>query len=271
MRLLNLLSLTFILVEMQGFSQEDEANDFPVPAVSQELVLIPAGSFLMGRTRNPASGFVDDPVHLVSVDSFLLDRYEVTNARYYRFCKETGHPLPEFWGMDVFYSALKYPDHPVVGVTWADAQGYARWAGKRLPTEAEWEYAARGGLEQKDFPCGEELDSTLANYHGTYGHVLRVGSFPPNGYGLYDMAGNVVEWVYDFYDKDYYLVSPGENPAGPAIGKRRVIRGGGWRSGRSCNSCWFRQSLRPYWVDMNVGFRCARSFDRNADMEAPHK
>jgi formylglycine-generating enzyme required for sulfatase activity len=142
-------------------------------------------------------------------------------------------------------------------VSWADAVAFAKWSGKRLPTEAEWEFAARGGLIRKNYPNGDEMDSTLANYYGTYGHVLEAGSFPANAYGLHDMAGNVVEWVNDFYDKDYYLESPVENPRGPLYGKRRVIRGGGWRSGKGCNSCWFRQSLRPYWVDMNVGFRCA--------------
>jgi formylglycine-generating enzyme required for sulfatase activity len=251
------------LITIGGSSQAFKAiADDPPPLIRQEMLLVPGGSFIMGKSPGPGPGYVDDPVHRVKVDSFLLDKYEVTNAQYYEFCRETGHPLPEFWGMDVFYCGLKYPDHPVVWVTWVDASNYAAWAGKRLPTEAEWEYAARGGLAQKNFPSGDEMDSTLANYYGTYGHVLKVGSFPANGYGLHDMAGNVTEWVYDYYDKDYYLDSPMDNPTGPPIGKTRVIRGGGWRSGRSCNSCWFRQSLRPYWVDMNVGFRCARSIDQ---------
>lgn len=233
-------------------------EEFPEASIQQEMVLIPGGTFTMGKVPGPDATFIDDAAHQVRIDTFYLDKYEVTNARYYEFCQETGHSLPEFWGMDAFYSGMKFPDHPVVGVCWSDARKYADWAGKRLPTEAEWEYAARGGLSQKNFPSGNQLDSTLANYYGTYGHPLTVGSFPANGYGLHDMAGNVVEWVSDFYAKDYYLVSPIGNPPGPMIGKRRVIRGGGWRSGKGCNSCWFRQSLRPYWVDMNVGFRCAR-------------
>lgn len=239
----------------------DEEKESPGSKIQQEMVLVPGGSFIMGRNPNPDSRYVDNPAHKVRVDSFYLDKYEVTNAQYYEFCQETGRSLPEFWGMDVFYSGLKFPDYPVVGVCWADAVEYAKWIGKRLPFEAEWEFAARGGLIQKNYPNGDEMDSTLANYYGTYGHVLEVGSFPPNGYGLHDMAGNVVEWVNDFYYKDYYLEAPADNPQGPMYGKRRVIRGGGWRSGIGCNSCWFRQSLRPYWVDMNVGFRCAS--DRN--------
>ncbi len=242
-----------LLLLVAGFVEEGQEKE-------QDMIPVPGGSFIMGKEPNPNAHYIDDPAHEVRVDSFYLDKYEVTNSQYHRFCMETGHSLPEFWGMDAFCSGPSFPDHPVVGVCWADAVQYAAWAGKRLPTEAEWEYAARGGLVQKNFPGGDFLDSTLANYYGTYGHALPVGSFPPNAFGLCDMAGNVVEWVQDYYDKDYYLESPGENPTGPLVGKRRVIRGGGWRSGKSCNSCWFRQSLRPYWVDINVGFRCARDF-----------
>ncbi|GAG59568.1 unnamed protein product, partial [marine sediment metagenome] len=182
----------------------------------------------------------------------------VTNAQYLEFCQSAGHPLPEFWGMDVFCSGPDFPDHPVVGVTWVAAMQYAEWKGRRLPTEAEWEYAARGGLAKKRYPNGNDVDSTSCNYNGTYGHPIRVGSLPVNEYGLHDMAGNVVEWVSDYYAKDYFLEAPVDNPTGPKYGKRRVIRGGGWRSGKMCATVVFRQSLRPYWVDMNVGFRCAR-------------
>jgi iron(II)-dependent oxidoreductase len=222
------------------------------------MIRIPSGEFIMGVVPDPKSNYVDNPAHAVKLDGFYIDKYEVTNAMYLDFCRATGHALPEFWGMKVFYSGPEFPDHPVVGVTWVDALQYARWAGKRLPTEAEWEYAARGGLVQKTFPNGDVLDSTLANTHNTYGHVLPAGSFPPNGYGLHDMAGNVTEWVLDYYARDHYLESGSENPKGPESGKRRVIRGGGWRSGKMCASCNFRQSLRPYWVDFNVGFRCAK-------------
>ena len=226
--------------------------------IQQELVLIPGGEFTMGTRPAPGNKYIDDPAHRVRVDSFYMDKYEVTNAQYLEFCESTGHPFPEFWGMNVFYSGPGYPDHPVVGVTWVSAKKYAEWKGMRLPTEAEWEYAARGGLDDKRFPNGNDVDSTLCNYYGTYGHPIPVGSLPPNGYGLHDMSGNVVEWVGDYYEKDYYLESPGENPTGPEYGKRRVIRGGGWRSGKMCASVFFRQSLRPYWVDFNVGFRCAK-------------
>ena len=231
------------------------------PGVKQEMILIPAGEFSMGMEPSNAQNYVDNSRHRVRVDSFYLDRHEVTNAQYQKFCEATGHVFPEFWGMDEFFSGPGFPDHPVIGVTWADANAFAEWNGKRLPTEAEWEYAARGGLVDQQYPNGNEMDSTLANYFGTRGHPVPVGSYSKNGWGLFDMAGNVAEWVHDYYDKDYYLSSPLTNPQGPEFGKRRIIRGGGWRSGISCNSVYFRQSLRTYWVDFGVGFRCAKSLE----------
>ena len=122
--------------------------------------------------------------------------------------------------------------------------------------EAEWEYAALGGIEGKDFPNGDGLDSTLANFSSS--GTVPVGSYPTNGYGLCDMAGNVVEWVSDYYDGDYYENSPKKNPKGPDKGKFCVIRGGGWHSGKYCNRVVHRNALIKSWVDFNVGFRCAR-------------
>jgi iron(II)-dependent oxidoreductase len=205
-----------------------------------------------------------NPVHVVYVDSFYMDKYEVTNAEFYDFCLETGGRLPEFWGMDEFRSGPDFPNHPVVGVSWADAKAYAEWVGKRLPTEAEWEYAARGGLVGQSYTTGASLDSTQANItvKGVATGLMKVGSFLPNGYGLHDMAGNVVEWVADYYDQDYYARSPKENPTGPQTGKFRVIRGGGWHSGPFCNRVYFRNALPPGWRDINVGFRCVSDATR---------
>lgn len=264
-RIVVLFSISMSAV-LLGLSQDTPVEkDMPEPEITQEMILINGGDFLMGIAPNPNAKYIDNAKHRVVVGDFYLDKYEVTNAQYYEFVKATGHRLPEFWGMDVFKSGMEYPDHPVVGVTWGDAAKYADWAGKRLPTEAESEYAARGGLVQKSYPNGDEMNETLGNYNGTNGHPVRVGSYPPNGFGLHDMAGNVAEWVYDFYAKDYFIDSPVEDPKGPEIGKRRVIRGGGWRSGKSCTSCWFRQSLRPHWVDIGVGFRCAKDADKDKE------
>ena len=218
-------------------------------------VLIPAGVFLMG-----GEGDGDDaPAHEVSLDAFYLDRYEVTNAQYEAFCEATGRALPIFWGSDQFRCGPKYPDHPVVGVSYYDARSYAEWAGKRLPTEAEWEYAARGGTEGKPYVSGEELTPADANYaRSDTGGPVVVGSYAPNAFGLSDMCGNVLEWVFDFYDPDYYATSPARNPQGTEAGKFRVLRGGGWHTGPGCCRVSYRNALVSGWLDFNVGFRCAR-------------
>ena len=257
-----LYSLSFIILIFNSthFGTAPAISENQEPGKEQVMLLIPGGEFNMGAKPNPNAEYVDDPLHSVRVDAFYLDKYEVTNAQYLEFCKATEHKLPEFWGMEKFCSGPEFPDHPVTGVTWTDAMAYASWKGLRLPTEAEWEYAARGGLVNKKYPNGDPMDPSLANYNGTQGKALPVGSYPVNGYGLFDMAGNVTEWVLDYYEKDYYLKGSNINPQGPEAGKRRVIRGGGWRSGSMCCTVNFRQSLRPNWVDFNVGFRCAKSF-----------
>jgi iron(II)-dependent oxidoreductase len=245
------LLLPVFLILSAGCSQEARDSDVPLT----EAVLIPGGEFLMG------SGTEGDhsPAHKVRIDSFYIDKFEVTNAQYLKFCKDTDRKMPAFWGMEEFRSGPEFPDHPVMGVSYYDAKAYSEWCGRRLPTEAEWEYAARGGLEGVDFPDGDTLDSSRVNHSRSgMGGPVPVGSFPANGFGLHDMAGNVCEWVSDHYGGDYYSESPGENPKGPDEGKFRVIRGGGWHSGPSCNRVYFRNGLRGSWVDFNVGFRCVK-------------
>jgi len=222
------------------------------PVSGAEEVLIPAGDLRMGSEVSNET----QPIHEVSIDAFYLETHEVTNAQYFAFCQATGRGLPAFWDKREFRSGPSFPDHPVVGVSWYAAAAYAKWAGKRLPTEAEWEYAARGGLIGKPYPSGETLDATAANYSASGPVAMR--SYRPNGFGLYDMAGNVWEWVADGYDPTYYARSPQRNPPGPDDRRLRVIRGGGWRSGPTCNRVDYRNALPPGWVDMAVGFRCAR-------------
>jgi formylglycine-generating enzyme required for sulfatase activity len=219
------------------------------------MVLVPGGEYLMGSDSQGDHS----PFHRVRLDAFTMDRYEVTNAQYLAFCRETGHQLPEFWSRGGFRCGLDYLRHPVVGVSWWDAADYAAWCGKRLPSEAEWEYAARGGLAGMDFPNGNALDPAHGNYNQSgQGGPVAVGSYAPNVFGLHDMQGNVVEWVADFYDAEYYAWSPAVNPQGPETGRFRVIRGGGWHSGAACNRVYFRNALPPNWVDFNVGFRCVK-------------
>jgi iron(II)-dependent oxidoreductase len=237
-----------------------QAQDSAGPAAPVGMVRIPAGEFTMGREGSEDHS----PAHRVRLKAFYLDKYEVSNRDYLKFCEADKHHLPDFWGMKEFHSGTEFPDHPVVGISWQDAMAYARWAGKRLPTEAEWEYAARGGLQGKNFPPGDEMTPAQANFavQGRKGGTMPVGSYPANGYGLNDMSGNVVEWIADLYQADYYQSSPVENPTGPSKGRFHVIRGGGWHSGLSCNRVFYRNALPSNWVDINVGFRCAKDIDK---------
>ena len=252
-----------------------------------EMVLIPAGEFEMGSNDGPDSTglkglflrmflrmlglFQDDdekPVHTVFVDAFYIDIYEVTNAQYRKFIQATGHAEPGYWNN----SKYNQPNQPVVGVSWYDAMAYAQWAGKRLPTEAEWEKAARGGLVGGSYPWGDRLTHDDANCFGTGGRytwaiTAPVGSFPPNNYGLYDMTGNVWEWCLDEYQADFYSKSPRTNPiAGggisyvinnfTSVGLWRVLRGGSWLNNdnyvRVANRAGFLHDCRGYVL----GFRC---------------
>ena len=218
-----------------------------------EMALIPAGEFDMtgpGGDEGPET-------HRVRLDAFYLDVHEVTNAQYYAFGQATGREMPALWGIDELRSTLDYPDHPVHGISWHDARDYAEWAGKRLPTEAEWEYAARGGLVDKRWDRGDVLEPHDANWKKSdLGGAVAVGSYDPNGYGLYDMVGNLREWVADRWSEDYFRDSPVDNPQGPAAGRQHVVRGGGWHSGKACCAVHVRNPL--LWSDFNVGFRCAK-------------
>jgi formylglycine-generating enzyme required for sulfatase activity len=235
------------LVQQVGSSSQQ-----PELTAPPSMALIPGGEFLMGGDDAPDAG----PIHSVQLDAFYMDTREVTNAQYFTFCQATGRRLPFYWGMHEFHAGLDFPDYPVVGVSWLDAQAYAGWAGKRLPTEAEWEYAARGGLAGRNFPVGDDIDATGANFSSL--GTVRVGSYAPNRFGLYDMAGNVGEWVADRYDSQYYRTSPNRNPKGPTEGTYSVVRGGGWFAGKWCNRVYVRVCLKQSWVDFNVGFRCAK-------------
>ncbi len=226
------------------------------------MVLIPAGEFQMGDHFNEGWDNNELPVHTVYLDAFYIDIYEVINAQYQQFMDATGHGAPRYWD-DARYNA---PEHPVVGVSWHDAVAYAEWAGERLPTEAEWEKAARGGLVGKRYPWGDEAPDAggvyKANYDpgndaaDGYADTAPVGSFAPNGYGLYDMAGNVYEWCADWFDSGYYANSSLNNPLGPDSGSRRVARGGSWPNDPYLLRVAYRPSSLPAYKYFSVGFRC---------------
>jgi len=226
---------------------------------------IPEGCFAMGDAFGEGL-WAELPAHNVCISAFEMDVHEVTNAEYAECVADGGCTVPEY--LDSFtrldyYGDAAYDDFPVIYVDWNMATDYCTWAGKRLPTEAEWEYAARGGLAEKRYPWGDtDPQCTTANFYhdGSYcvGDTAEVGSYSANGYGLYDMAGNVFEWVSDWYQSDYYSGSPTNDPQGPASGTFRVLRGGSWYDSAFSLRVTDRSFSNPALDYPTVGIRCAQ-------------
>jgi formylglycine-generating enzyme required for sulfatase activity len=281
--------------------------------VPADMVQIPAGEYWMGRTHmwlldelsmNLTPRLDDQPVHRIYIDSFLMDKYEVTNERYVKFVEATGHRKPFHWIGGKVPAGKE--NLPVYNVSWDDAESYCKWAGKRLPTEAEWERAARGGVEFTMYPWGDELapggrrgpqivDGVVVDAEPEPGGVTatppaanpaprpaggrggapgaakratyalptgptKVGSYEPNAFGLFDMTGNVWEWVNDWYNRTYYSVSPEKNPPGPESGMYKVIRGGSWSDGDDrVLGLNFRNFTDPELRTSSIGFRCTKT------------
>jgi formylglycine-generating enzyme len=235
-------------------------------AAEPGMVFMPAGEFLRGRSHalpdDPLKWFPtllkdDRPARTISLDAFYLDMYEVTNEQYGEFVKASRHPAPYNWPKGVPPAGKE--QLPVADVSWTDAEAYCRWANKRLPTEAQWERACRGLVEGKKYPWGDELpDRNVAHFDSLDG-PCQVGRFQPNYFGAYDLAGNVWEWCSDWYEKNYYDAAPPRNPAGPAKGLYRVLRGGSWADEPKFLTCANRSWARPGERSPNIGFRCARS------------
>lgn len=220
------------------------------------MVVVPAGRFLMGQDDGPGSS---RPQRAIVLNGFAIDRTEVTNAAVARYVEGTGTELA---GWDDARSSDR-PGEPAVGLLWREADAYCRWAGKRLPTEAEWEKAARG-TDGRRYPWGNTWDPARANTAETgLGTVIAVGSSPSGAspYGLLDMAGNAAEWVADTFDPDYYLRAPERNPPGPDKVLDHGLRGGSWASSREHAQTFFRDSSHSVRPNLRVGFRCARSLD----------
>ena len=234
------------------------------------MVLIPEGNFFMGDPEEEEVHYDENPCHEVHLDAFWIDCYEVTNRRYRQFTDATGHRVPHLetaWAEPYNWKSRSYPpgmdDFPVVLVSWEDAVAYATWAGKRLPTEAEWEKAARGGLVKQRYPWGKEITEKQANFFTgitSRNEMKPVGSFLPNPFGIYDIAGNVWEWCSDWYGKTYYRKSPAANPLGPEEGLYRVYRGGAWTNRAEHLRCSERGRNVPHHQSHTIGFRCASSF-----------
>ena len=277
-----------------GACREAPRPGVPGGAARGGMVFVEGGTFRMGAGDEMPD---EAPAHEVAVAPFWIDAREVTVEEFSEFVTATGYrtDAERFGWSGVFdresggWTAVEgadwrhpegpgsraAPDEPVCQVSWRDAAGYARWAGKRLPTEAEWEYAARGGLAGRRYAWGDELrpggrpvanwwqGSFPAHDSGEDGFRGRApaGSFRPNGYGLHDVGGNVWEWCADWYAADYYAASPRENPRGPGAGSERVLRGGSWMCSENfCSN--YRVAARSHATPDtgldNLGFRCAR-------------
>lgn len=273
-------------------------EQFPIPESTSHLpseqdgmVLIPASAFDMGSNDTEANSD-EKPVHTVYVDSFYMDKHPVTNAEYKafidvnpqwrkpnkwfkRFNNQTATIDDSYhdgdylrhWNMNIYQYGDA--DHPVTWISWYAAMAYAQWVGKRLPTEAEWEKAARGGLIAQKYPWGQSSDISRANYNLIANKTTAVNTYPPNEFGLYDMVGNVREWCLDKWDKGFYQISPNINPIVDgsvnevmeqfeSIRTSRVLRGGSWVSIPKNARIAYRAGSLPYYTCMNIGFRCVR-------------
>jgi formylglycine-generating enzyme required for sulfatase activity len=237
------------------------------PKDGMKLLFVPAGNFLMGSTdADPLASYDEKPQHTVYLDAFWIDQTDVTNKMYalcvaHNACQppsnisSTTHPN--------YYGNSGSDNYPVVYVSWSDTTAYCKWAGRRLPTEAEWEKAARG-TDGSIYPWGNDVpNNTLLNYNSIVGDTTTVGSYSSGAspYGVLDMAGNVAQWVNDWYRSDYYstLGDNASNPQGPGTGDGRVLRGGSWYDSniyiRSARRSW----SDPTVTDLNIGFRCTMS------------
>jgi sulfatase modifying factor 1 len=225
---------------------------------ANEFIVIPDTTFDMGSQEG-----ADDerPLHRVTVNKFAIGRVQVTNAHWAVFLGARGLAPPAFWSDSNF----NLPEQPVVAVSWFDAVEYCQWRSEatgtqiRLPTEAEWECAARGGLEGKHHPWGDE---PLPDDGRWASGPARTGLDTPNGYGLHDFCTNAHEWCSDWYGAGYYLQSPAHNPTGPDNGTRRVSRGGSWRHQVKVTRCAARSSIPPEYRYADYGFRVACDIPR---------
>jgi formylglycine-generating enzyme required for sulfatase activity len=231
-------------------------------------VLIPKGQFFMGCGLSDSKCQSNEkPRHQVNIsDDFYIGRTEVTVGAYRDFCERTNHSLPV---APFFNPNWREASHPIVSVTWQEAGEYCRWAGGRLATEAEWEYAARGGRDDSRYQWGETISHEFANFGGgdqelkpvaegkdAWKYTAPVGQFSANGFGVFDTAGNVWEWTADWYAPEYYKSGSGRDPLGPSQGRERVIRGGSWGDGSAYLRSSARNMLKPEVRSISVGFRC---------------
>ncbi len=255
----------------------DVSHCFLIRSVPEGMVLISAGEFEMGINYPDASPNDEQPVYTVHVDAFFMDKNEVTNAEYQQFLIENPQWQKEHIDERLHngnylatWNGNNYPDgksnHPVNHVSWYAAMAYAKWVGKRLPTEAEWERAARGNLEGRKYPWGNKITTKDANYGQSISDTTPVGKYPPNAYGLYDMAGNVWEWCLDEHEFGHYDSFSANTTISLTnwlmdnfanVNSDRVFRGGSWASKAASVRCASRLVISPSEAYSGVGLRCA--------------
>ena len=274
--------LVILSMLLEGCGMAGFQNATPTPLTSMRpnddmlMVYVPAGAFSMGgdsgaalRECQRASSLCEpdvfkseEPAHSVTLKAFWIDQTEVTNGKYAQ-CVQGGACQPpadvrsRSWGD--YYNSPMFAEYPVLNVDWNQASAYCAWAGARLPTEAEWEKAARG-TDGRLYPWGMTLNPDLANYDEQFMDPKPVGSYPGGAspYGALDMAGNVSEWVADWYGETYYAESPANDPHGPASGTLRVARGGSWYDFPVHLRSIDRNRYEPTHTNFGIGFRCAR-------------
>lgn len=253
--------------------------------------MVPEGEFFMGSQDSLNAQPQETPRHRVHIEPFLIDSLEVSNEAFAAFLnsemknKKDGvsrekwivirndlslSSKADWWPAEIQYDGKQYlpvagwHDYPVLSVSWYAAEAYCAWRGGRLPTEAEWEKAARGGLTDRLYPWGNEQPTDGIVFKRTWPNnyfpapVERIGSYLPNNYGIFHMAGNVAEWCSDWYDRDYYRKSPERNPKGPDSGQLKVVRGGSWASNETALRVAFRNHSAPAYLNSGVGFRCVK-------------
>ena len=271
-------TLSLVTFAAEPFQENSPKGEFEVVEGKEgaPMIKIPAGEFKMGDNKGPRN---ERPEHMVWLDTYFIDQYEVTMERYQKFLDETNHDFPPLWDDGAAFEEAA--DRPAVGMAWDSAKAYCEWVGKRLPTEAEWEKAARG-TDGRRYPWGHMQPFVdIARYNlGTTGwvgyaitlapvtsgvtgmsirHGLKGGTKSP--YGLYHMAGNASEWVVDWYDRNYYEKSPKRNPHGPETGEKKIFRGGSWEDPPKRLRVTARANAEPNFPvdanDLTIGFRCA--------------
>ena len=274
---------SFLVAIASSFAIRASAQ-LPLKALSEmSFCYIPAGSFIMGDFSN--EGFSPDelPAHHVALSAYYLSTYEITNAQYCLFLNAVGNKFENgsFWidlskqgclietGKNGYQPIQGFNQHPVVCVSWYGARAYAEWMGGRLPTEAEWEYAARSGGLPRQYSHGDRLNHNNANFVGigamdNFERSSPVGAFKATDLGLYDMVGNVWEWCSDWYRDDYYSQSAAHDPEGPILGEQKVMRGGSWSHSRWNCRAITRGRIKSNQTGEDIGFRVVMPVRKSA-------